>query len=91
PFDATEALRLGLVHEAVAAGDLEAAGARLLAALGRNSAAAMADAKALIRSVAGRPVDAALMQETAQAIAHARTRPDAQTRIAAFLKRKQGR
>ena len=91
PFDATEALRLGLVHEVVAAGDLEAAGARMLAALGRNSTAAMADAKALIRTVAGRPVDAALMQETAHAIARARARPDAQARIAAFLKRKQGR
>lgn len=91
PFDAAEALRLGLVHEVVAAGDLEAAGARMLTALGRNSPEAMADAKALIRAVAGRPVDAALMQETAQAIARARTRPDAQARVAAFLKRKQGR
>lgn len=88
PFDATEALRLGLVHEVVAAGDLEAAGARMLAALGRNSPEAMADAKALIRAVAGQPVDAALMQETAQAIARARARPEAQARIATFLKRK---
>ncbi|MDS4011639.1 MAG: enoyl-CoA hydratase-related protein, partial [Defluviicoccus sp.] len=88
PFDAAEALRLGLVHEVVAAGDLEAAGAQILAALGRNSAAAMADAKALIRTVAGRPVDAALMQETAQAIARARARPEAHDRIAAFLKPK---
>ncbi len=91
PFDAAEALRLGLVHEVAAAGALEAAGARMLAAMGRNSAEAMADAKALIRAVAGRPVDAALMEETAQAIAHARTRPDAKARIAAFLNRKQGR
>ncbi|MFZ1416667.1 MAG: enoyl-CoA hydratase-related protein [Defluviicoccus sp.] len=91
PFDAGEALRLGLVHEVVAAGDLEAAAARTLGALARNSAEAMADAKALIRAIAGRPIDAALMQETAERIARARARPDAKTRIAAFLKRKQAR
>lgn len=91
PFDATEALRLGLVHEVVAAGALEEAGARMLAALGRNSTAAMAESKALMRAVAGRPVDAALMEETAEAIARARARGDAHDRIAAFLKRKEGR
>ena len=91
PFDADQALRLGLVHEVVAASDLEAAAARTLAAFSRNSAEAMADAKALIRAIAGRPVDAALMAETAQAIARARARPDAQARIAAFLRRKHGR
>ncbi|SUS08774.1 Enoyl-CoA hydratase [Candidatus Defluviicoccus seviourii] len=90
PFDAAEALRLGLVHEVVQAGELESAGARTLAALGRNSTAAMAEAKALMRAVAGRPVDAALMEETAQAIARARARREAQDRITAFLKRKQG-
>jgi methylglutaconyl-CoA hydratase len=91
PFDAAEALRLGLVHEVVDAGELEAAGARTLESLRRNSTAAMADAKALMRAVAGRPVDAALMQETAQAIARARTRREAHDRIAAFLKRKEAR
>ena len=89
PFDAAEAVRLGLVHEVVEAGALEAAGARMLAALGRNSPEAMADAKALIRTVAGRPIDAALMQVTAERIARARARPDAQARITAFLHRKQ--
>ena len=91
PFDAAEALRLGLVHEVVEAGALGSAGARTLAALGANSAEAMADAKALIRAVAGRPIDATLMQETAESIARARARPDAQARITAFLSRKQAR
>lgn len=90
-FDAVEALRLGLVHEVVAADQLEAAARRVMAVIAANSAAAMADAKALIRSVDGRPFDAELRHETAERIAHARASADAQARLTGFLDRRSAK
>lgn len=90
-FDATEALRLGLVHQVVAADQLAAAARPLLTRIAGNSAAAMADAKALIRAVAGRPFDAGLRRDTAERIARARASADAQHRLKEFLARRRPR
>jgi methylglutaconyl-CoA hydratase len=86
-FDATEAHRLGLVHAVVPAADLPSAAAALLEQLAGNGSEAMAAAKRLIRDVAGRPVDDALIGDTALRIAEARATDDARARIAAFLDR----
>lgn len=87
-FDAETALRLGLVHEVVAATDLEDAALRILTALRDGGPGAIADAKRMIRSVAGRPVDTDLMRETAEWIARARASDEGRERVGAFLERR---
>lgn len=86
-FGAADALRIGLVHAVVPASALRSAADRMLQALGQGGPAALAAAKALIRSVAGRTIDAGLMAETAERIADARASDEAQSRIVTFLKR----
>ena len=87
-FDAFEALRLGLVHRVVPGAELQAAADAMLATLAQNSLEAMADAKALIRDVDGRPLDADLRRTTAERIARARASDDGRARIAAFLEKR---
>jgi methylglutaconyl-CoA hydratase len=87
-FSAAEALRIGLIHEVVEADALDAAGRRMLATLAANGPRAMAEVKTLIRDVAGRPIDAALMRDTAERIARARASEEGRTRIAAFLEKR---
>ncbi|TVR96986.1 MAG: enoyl-CoA hydratase/isomerase family protein [Rhodospirillales bacterium] len=89
PFDAAEAMRIGLVHRVVPAADLDAAARSVLALLAAGAPGAQAAGKALIRSLTGRPVDEAVMLETAQGIAAARASAEAQDRIAAFLARRR--
>ena len=91
-FDAAEALRIGLVHQVVPAAELEAAGRAMLATLSGNGRRAMAEVKELIRAVTGRPIDEAVMRDTAERIARARASDEGRERIGAFLdKRKAGR
>ena len=90
-FDAARAAALGLVDKVVPADSLLAEGAALAAVLARNGPEAMADAKALIAHVAGRPIDAGLRAETARRIARRRASAEGREGVAAFLeKRKPG-
>lgn len=83
-----EAQRLGLVHEVVAPGDLEACGRRILDAISAGGPKAQGEAKALIAEVAGRPLDADLIEETAQCIARVRVSPEGQEGLTAFLEKR---
>lgn len=87
-FDAAEALRLGLVHEVVPADRLEPRGRALLDLLKANAPGAMAAAKALVRSVAGRAADDAVVEETARIIADLRAGVEGREGIAAFLEKR---
>jgi methylglutaconyl-CoA hydratase len=90
-FDAARAAALGLVDKVVPAEALLAEGAALAAVLARNGPEAMADAKALIAHVAGRPIDVELRAETARRIARRRASAEGREGVAAFLeKRKPG-
>jgi methylglutaconyl-CoA hydratase len=89
PFGAAEAYGIGLVHQVVPADDLEAAGERMIRHLLAAGPNAAASAKKLIADVAGRPVDAALMKETARRIAEARAGSEGQEGIAAFFERRK--
>ncbi len=91
PFDAAEALRLGLVHQVVPAADLEAAGTRIADHLRANGPRAVAAAKRLIADVAGREPDDALVEETARRIAEVRVTDEAREGMAAFLARRPPR
>jgi methylglutaconyl-CoA hydratase len=88
PFDAAEALRIGLVHAVVPAGALQATGARLAETIGQNAPGAVAAAKLLIADIAGRPRDEVLVTETAWRIAEARATAEAREGIAAFLEKR---
>lgn len=88
-FDAAEARRIGLVHEVVPAAGLVSAAAAILAALAGNGPAALAATKDLIRAVAGRPIDAEVVADTARRIADARASDEGREGIAAFLEKRK--
>lgn len=88
-FGSRDALRLGLVHEVVADEALGDAGKRVLKALRQGGLQAQVAAKALIRAVAKRPVDDALVDDTARRIARVRASDEAREGIAAFLAKRK--
>jgi methylglutaconyl-CoA hydratase len=90
-FDAATAAALGLISRIVPAESLLAEGAALAGVLAQNGPEALAETKALIAYVAGRPIDAELRAETARRIAHQRASAEGREGVAAFLeKRKPG-
>ena len=88
-ISAQRAQAIGLVSEVLPAQDIDAAIAELAQALTSGGPQALIAAKALIASVTGRPVDASLIEETAQRIARQRATPEAKGGISAFLEKRQ--
>ena len=88
-FDARRAQALGLVHEVVAPEALEESAAAILTALAAGGPDSQAAAKGLVRSLAGRPIDGALIEETAARIAEIRAGAEAREGIAAFLEKRK--
>ncbi len=82
---AARAAELGLAHEAVATEELDAKVAEVVDALLQGGPKSQAAAKALIRAVANRPVDDAVVEDTARRIASLRATPEAREGLAAFL------
>lgn len=87
-FSAAAALALGLVHEVVPADELDAAMARHLKALKAASPAALGACKHLIAAVA-RPLDAAVVEDTAARIADQRASADGREGVSAFLEKRK--
>lgn len=87
-ISAAEAARLGLVHEVVAAEQLDGAVERIVAELLNSGPAALAAAKRLIRDLGGRPVDGALIDDTARRIASLRASSEAREGVGAFLEKR---
>lgn len=87
-IDAAEAARLGLVHEVVPAEELDGAIERVVNELLKNGPAALAAAKHLLRDLSGRPIDAALLDDTARRIARLRATAEAQEGVGAFLEKR---
>lgn len=90
-FDAQEAQRIGLIHALCAPQMLDARVNEVQNALLQASPAAVTHAKRLLREVAARPLDAALIEDTAQRIATARASNDGREGIAAFLEKRKPR
>lgn len=85
---APEALRLGLVHETVAANGLDDAVARQLVAILAGGPAAQAAAKKLVADVAP-AIGEDLIEETARRIAAIRASPEGREGLAAFLAKRK--
>lgn len=84
-FDAEQARAMGLVSEVVARDELDSAIGRLVDALLGCGPQAQHAAKQLIAAIAGRPLDAAVAEDTAQRIARQRNTAEAQEGFAAFF------
>lgn len=83
-FDAAEAKRIGLVHEAVPAAALDDTVATIVQEILKNAPASLRACKTLIRETAG-PVTEAAREDTASRIAHIRATPEGREGIGAFF------
>ena len=84
-ISAERAREIGLVHEVVAPEALDAKVQEIVAALIQGGPLSQAAAKDLIRAVDNQPIGDAVVEDTAQRIAHLRATPEAKDGIAAFL------
>jgi methylglutaconyl-CoA hydratase len=84
-FDGAEAYRHGLVQEIAQDEELDGAVNALLGRLLQGGPGALAATTALIRDVENRPIDDALVADTARRIAAARASDEGREGIAAFL------
>jgi methylglutaconyl-CoA hydratase len=88
-FTAQEALRIGFVHEVVAADALDATVAGIVKALVNNSPNAVRQAKLLVRDMAGQDVSDALLHDTAKRIALIRASSEGREGVASFLEKRK--
>jgi len=87
-FDSGAAERIGLVHMVTGTDQLDGAVDALVATLLQNGPMAIAECKDLIRRVAGGPVDAAMIEDTAQHIARVRASAEGKEGVRAFLEKR---
>ena len=87
-FDSTRAASLGFIHDAVPADALDETVAKLAATLVANGPDAVKACKRLVADVAGRPLDATLIEQTADWIARTRAGAEAREGIASFLEKR---
>ena len=88
-IDAAEALKIGLLHEVCAAGELDAKVAAIVEHCLRGGPAAIARSKALIAAVAHGAIDEAKRDYTARMIAATRASDEGKEGIAAFLEKRK--
>jgi methylglutaconyl-CoA hydratase len=88
-FPAREAHRIGFVHEVVAADDLDESVDAIVKALVANSPNAVQQAKVLVRDIAGKPVDDALLADSAKRIAQIRASQEGREGVASFLEKRK--
>lgn len=88
-FAATEAYRIGLVHEVVAdEAALDVAIGEIIQSLVNNAPKAIGECKELIHAVAKKPVSEALTEDTARRIASIRASDEAKEGMSAFLEKR---
>ena len=89
-FSAAEAYRIGLVHEIVPGEEeLDEAIGEIIDSLLKNGPNAQAECKALLRIVAGQPIDDATVEETTQRAAIVRSTPEGHEGLSAFLEKRK--
>ena len=87
-FSATEAHRLGFVHELCAPEQIDERVQALVAALVANGPAAVKACKQLVQDVAARPITAELRDDTASRIADIRCSAEGKEGVSAFLQKR---
>ena len=87
--DAAAALRIGFVHQVVAADDLDSAVDGLLKHLLSAGPAAVRACKRLVDDVAGREINAALVARTVECIADIRASAEGKEGVQAFLNKRK--
>jgi methylglutaconyl-CoA hydratase len=88
-FTAAEAYRLGLLHDLAQLSELDARINELLGFLVTAGPRAQAECKALIRAIAHRPIDGAVIADSAARIASVRASAEAREGVAAFLEKRR--
>ena len=88
-FDAKEAHRIGFVHEVVGADQLDAKVTELTSALVNTSPNAVRSCKMLVQEVAGRDIDAPLIDRTVEGIAGIRTSSEGREGVQSFLQKRK--
>lgn len=88
-FNAAEAFRIGLVHETTSAEELDSKVNEILGALMLTSRSAVTESKRLVRDFTARPIDDALVADTARRIADIRTTPDGREGVRSFLEKRK--
>ena len=87
-FSAAQGKAMGFVHELCAPDEIDTQVAALVATLVANGPAAVRACKQLVRDVAGRPIDAALRDETARRIADIRASAEGREGVQSFLNKR---
>jgi methylglutaconyl-CoA hydratase len=87
-FDAAEAYRIGFVQELTQPHELDATVNEILGQLVQGAPGAHAAAKDLLRAIAHRPIDAALMGDMAARIAAARASDEGREGMRAFFEKR---
>jgi methylglutaconyl-CoA hydratase len=90
-FTAAEAFRIGLIHDLQPLDQLDGSINELLGALLVAGPQAQAESKALIRAVASRPIDEAVIADTAARIARVRASAEGKEGVSAFLEKRAPR
>jgi methylglutaconyl-CoA hydratase len=88
-FSAAEALRIGFVHEVVAADALDAKVDGIAQALVNAGPDALKACKRLVQDVAGREIDAELTAMTVRGIADIRVSPEGREGVQSFLEKRK--
>ncbi|WP_420475694.1 enoyl-CoA hydratase/isomerase family protein [Noviherbaspirillum sp. ST9] len=88
-FSAQEAHRIGFVHQVTTADALDAAVADIVKALVTNSPNAVKEAKRLVQDVAGKPLTAELIADTAERIADIRSSEEGKEGVRSFLEKRK--
>ncbi|WP_332875822.1 enoyl-CoA hydratase/isomerase family protein [Massilia sp. S19_KUP03_FR1] len=86
---ANEAHRIGFVHELATSDALDAAVATIIKALVSNSPHAVRQAKVLVRDIAAKTIDQALVADTAGRIAAIRSSLEGREGVASFLEKRK--
>jgi methylglutaconyl-CoA hydratase len=89
-FDAATAKSVGLLHEVVDAGaGLDEWESRISASVLENGPKAVAAAKQLIEAVENRPINAALLQDTARRLSEQRMSEEGKDGVSSFISRRR--
>ena len=91
-FDAAEGFRLGLLHELVASDDdMDEKINDICNALMQGGPCAHVEAKSLIAAISNRPIDDAVITDTAKRIARVRASAEGKEGLSAFLEKRKAR